>query len=218
MLRVARSFRGSVVHRRSCVSRPIFANVYGVLSRRAERGPLGERRRALVAQLSGRVLDMGAGTGETFKHVPALVDEVVALEPDRTMVRQARPKAAQATVPVRLVRGVGERLPFPAATFDGAVVALVLCTVEDPRKTLAELRRVLRPDARLYVMEHVRADDSELAAWQDRMEVPWAWFNGGCRPNRPILKMVEEAGFRVAEVERYGFPVLPHVQAVAVRL
>lgn len=202
---------------RPSTSRPIFARWYGRFSHRAEAGELGERRRALLAQLSGRVLDLGVGTGETFKHIPASVDEVIALEPDPAMLRQARQHLIEAMASVRLVRGVGEKLPFPQAAFDTAVVALVLCTVGDPETTLAELHRVLRPGSRLFLMEHVRANDEVLARWQDRLERPWSWFNGGCRPNQRTLELIEEAGFRLGNLDHYGFPVLPHVQGVAVR-
>ncbi|HWC26402.1 MAG TPA: class I SAM-dependent methyltransferase, partial [Solirubrobacteraceae bacterium] len=126
-------------------TRPFFARWYGVLTRRAERGELGTRRQALVAQAAGRVLDLGAGTGESFKHLPAAVSEVVALDPDPAMLRQARRRLPEANVPVRLVRGVGEALPFADEAFDTALAALVLCTVEDPEATAAELYRVLRP-------------------------------------------------------------------------
>lgn len=198
-------------------ARPVFARWYGVLSRRAERGELGRRRRALLMQASGRVLDLGAGTGESFKHFPAAVSELVALDPDPLMLRQARRRLVEAKMPVRLVRGVGERLPFADETFDTAVVALVLCTVENLDATVAELNRVLRPGGRLLLMEHVRAADQTLAEWQDRLDRPWSWLNGGCHPNRRTIAAVEAAGFRLEQLERYGYDALPHIQAVAVR-
>ncbi|MDP8992709.1 MAG: class I SAM-dependent methyltransferase [Actinomycetota bacterium] len=198
-------------------SRPFFAAWYDAMNRRADRGELGKRRQALFGQLSGRVLDVGIGTAETVKHVPLTVSGMIAVEPDPAMVRRARQRLDGARVPVRLVRSLGERLPFGHASFDAAVVALVLCTVDDPDATLAELHRVVRPGGKLFLMEHVRATDDELAAWQDRLARPWAWLNGGCRPNRRTLEAVEAAGFRLATLERYGFPALPHVQGFAVR-
>lgn len=197
--------------------RPLFARWYGVLSRRAERGELGKRRRALLAQASGRVLDLGVGTGESFKYLPPAVSEVVALDPDPVMLRQARRRLVDAKMPVRLVRGVGERLPCADETFDAAVVALVLCTVENLEATVAEIHRVLRPGGQLLLMEHVRATDEALAGWQDRFERPWSWLNGGCRPNRRTVEAIQAAGFRIEGLERYGFPAVPHVQGVAVR-
>ncbi|MGH9152607.1 MAG: class I SAM-dependent methyltransferase, partial [Acidimicrobiales bacterium] len=198
-------------------SRPLFARCYGALARRAERGQLGVRRRAMISSAAGRVLDLGAGPGGSFEHFGDAVTAVVAVDPDPAMVGQARSRLAGAAAPVRLVLGAGERLPFADHSFDSVVVALVLCTVEDPTEVAAEVHRVLRPGGRLLFMEHVRARDEELAAWQDRVQRPWSWCNGGCRPNRASLDIIREAGFRLGPVECYGFPVLPHVQGEARR-
>ncbi len=198
-------------------SRPVFARWYGVLARRAEHGEIGRRRQALLGQASGLVLDVGAGTGEGFKHTPPTVRALVALEPDPAMLRQAKPRLHEAGVPVLLVQGRSERLPFPDATFDTVVACLVLCTVDDLALTVAGIHRVLRPGGRLLLMEHVRADEEALADWQDLLERPWSWLHGGCHPNRRTLEAVEGAGFRLGPLERHGFAVLPHVQGVAVR-
>ena len=193
----------------------MFGRCYAVLSRRADAGQLGVRRRALVAQARGRVLDLGAGPGDVFPHVPATVTGIVAVDPDRTMLKQARRRVTAASAPVLLVRAAAERLPFRDAAFDTALVALVLCTVDDPQSAVAEIHRLLRTGGRLLVMEHVRSDDETLAAWQDRLEPLWSWCNGGCRPNRTTLRTLREAGFRFDVVEQYGFPALPHVQGMA---
>lgn len=206
-----------LARRRGAASRPVFARWYGLLSRRAERGELGERRSALLGQASGRVLDLGAGTGESFKHFPGTVSYVLAIDPDPAMIRQARRRLDGAGVPVGLVRAVGEALPFASETFDTAVVTLVLCTVDEPEATARELHRLLRPGGQLLLMEHVRASDEELAHWQDRLERPWSWLNGGCRPNRRTLEIIRSAGFRLTQLQSYGFPVLPHVQGIAAR-
>lgn len=163
------------------------------------------------------MLDVGAGTGEAFKHVPSDVTGVVAVEPDPGMLRRARRRAAETNAPVGFVRALGEALPFSAECFDTAVATLVLCTVEDLEATVAELYRVLRPGGRLLLMEHVRASDDALAGWQDAVERPWSWCNGGCRPNRRTLEAIDRAGFTIHGLERYGFSVLPHVQGIALR-
>ncbi|MDP8927014.1 MAG: class I SAM-dependent methyltransferase [Actinomycetota bacterium] len=195
----------------------LFARWYGRRARRAERGEIGQRRRRLVAQASGRVLDLGAGTGESFKHLPSAVSQVVAVEPDPWMLRQAQQRVTEARVPVSFVRAVSDALPFGAGSFDTAVVALVLCTVDDLEGTIAELRRVLRPGGKLLLMEHVRATDDALAQLQDLVARPWSWSNGGCRPNRSTLEAIERGGFGLDGLEWYGYPVLPHVQGVALR-
>ena len=198
-------------------TRPLFSWWYGALARRADQGEIGRRRQRLVGQASGRVLDLGAGTGESFKHIPATVRELVALEPDPAMLRQARPRTGETSVAVRIVQGASEQLPFATATFDTVVACLVLCSVRDLDVTVAEIHRVLRPGGRLLLMEHVRAADEALAEWQDLVQRPWSWVNGGCHPNRPAVAAIQDAGFRFATLEHYGFPVLPHVEGSAVR-
>lgn len=202
---------------RTCHNRPFFARWYGLLSRRAEAGELGARRRGLVAGARGRVLDVGAGPGDTFKHFSAAVSAHVALEPDAAMLTRARRRREEGPAPAQLVRAVAERLPFRDEAFDTVVAALVLCSVEDPHRAVAEIRRVLRPGGRLLLLEHVRADDPVLARWQDRVQPLWSWCNGGCRPNRATLDVLRQAGFGVRALESYGFPVLPYIQGEAVR-
>ena len=141
----------------------------------------------------------------------------MALDPDAAMIRRAQRRRTEAPAPVRLTRGAGERLPFRDEAFDTVVLALVLCSVEEPHAAAAEIHRVLRPGGRLLLMEHVRADDPVLARWQDRVQPLWSWCNGGCRPNRPTIDILREAGFRLRGLESYGFPVLPHVQGEALR-
>lgn len=200
----------------SCSPR-LFARWYDRRARRAEREEMGQRRRRLLTQASGRVLDLGAGTGESFQHLPPAVTEVIAVEPDPWMLRQAQRRVSDAEVPVWFVRAISEALPFPEGSFDTAIVALVLCTVDDLEAAVAELHRVLRPGGKLLVLEHVRASDDTLAQLQDLVERPWSWCNRGCRPNRSTLGTIEKAGFGLEELEWYGYPVLPHVQGIALR-
>lgn len=201
----------------------MFARCYNVRARLAERGELGQRRRALLGGAAGLALEVGAGTGENFKHYGAPVTAVVAVEPDPTMIRMAARRVREAGVPVHLVRACGEDLPFRDQVFDTVVVTLVLCSVDDPARTLEELWRVLRPGGRLLFLEHVRASSKRLARWQDRLERPWGALTGGCHPNRATLDAIRNAGFETDDVEgfdlRPGIPLVhPHIQGAAVRL
>jgi ubiquinone/menaquinone biosynthesis C-methylase UbiE len=208
---------------------PLFARCYDVLARLGERGELGQRRRVLLDSAAGLVLDLGAGTGESFKHYGAHstdgapVTAVVAVEPDPAMIRRATRRVGEASVPVHLVRARGEALPFGDGVFETVVSTLVLCSVDHPGQTLAELHRVLRPGGHLLFMEHVRASSEPLARWQDRLERPWGVVSGGCHPNRATLEAIRGAGFEAADVERFDLRpgialVRPHVQGVAVRV
>lgn len=176
-------------------------------------------RRRLVADAKGEVLEIGAGTGRNLSEYVA-AERVVALEPEPDMRARAEPRAKRATVPVEVVDGDAMALPLPDASFDTVVVSLVLCTIPDPGRALAEARRVLRPEGTLRFYEHVRSDDPKLAARQDRWCRPWRWFGRGCHPNRDTVALIERSGFRARELQELslsGVPsiVRPHVLGVA---
>jgi SAM-dependent methyltransferase len=201
--------------------RPIFAAVYDVIGRIDERAGMAERRRDLLAQAHGRVVEIGSGTGLNFAHYPPAVTKVEATEPDRFMRKRARKAAALAPVPVSVTDAVAEALPFEDGSFDAAVSTLVLCSVRDADMALHEVLRVLKPAGRLLFFEHVRGR-GRLARWQDRLERPWGWFAGGCHPNRDTLAAIRDAGFEMEQAEEFEFnPALvlvrPHASGSAVR-
>ena len=200
---------------------PVFAWCYARLAKSQERAGMADRRRDLLAGASGRILEIGAGTGLNFAHYPPAVTEVVATEPDPHMLRRAREAAAGAPVPVTVVQAPAERLPFPDGEFDAVVSTLVLCSVRDPADALGEIRRVLRPDGVLLFFEHVRSLSPGHARWQDRLERPWGWVSGGCHPNRDTAGSIERAGFTFRSIERFPFgppaPARPHISGAAFR-
>ena len=198
----------------------LYAAGYDRFTARAEKkSDAGAHRRALVGDAKGEVIEIGAGTGRNLVEYEAAA-RVVAVEPDPGMRARAERRAARARVPVEVVDGDAQALPFPDASFDTAVMSLVLCTIADPGLALGEARRVLRPGGTLRFYEHVRSDDAALAARQDRWCRPWRWFGRGCHPNRETIGLIERSGFRVRErtdVPLAGVPsiVRPHVLGVA---
>ena len=201
------------------VRHPIFARCYARVGHLMD-AEIGDHRRRLLAGLTGRVLEVDAGNGLNFPHYPATVAEVLAIEPERYLRRQALAAARQAPVPIRVVAGTAEALPAPDGAVDAVVASLVLCTVADPERALAEVRRVLRPGGRLRFYEHVRAKDPRLARWQDRLERPWGWLVGGCHPNRDTVTAITAAGLRLVQLDRFDLPAMPpparpHVLGVA---
>jgi len=178
--------------------------IYDLLSRGAEKGEMGERREALLAGVEGEVLEIGAGTGWNLPHYRAAA-RVVAVEPDASMAKRLPEKLAQASVPVEVVTAQAESLPFPDASFDAVVSTFVLCSVEDPARVLAELRRVLRPEGRLVLLEHVRGA-GRTARWQDRMTGLHRRLAGNCHLNRDTRAAIGEAGFDVAAVAPVRIP------------
>jgi SAM-dependent methyltransferase len=188
----------------------IFAALYDPMSKGWEARHGAELKRKLLSNATGRVLEIGVGTGLSFAHYPPDV-ELVGVEPSAPMLRRARRRAAELGLDVTLIQAPAEELPFESDTFDTAVSLAVLCTVGDPGRALTELRRVLRPGGRLVFLEHVRAEDPRLAGWQDRLERPWGWAACGCHPNRRTLETIEAAGFELAEIDHQDLPDIPRL-------
>ena len=185
-----------------------FALTYDRQLARVERSGLGEIRRRLVETASGRVLEIGTGTGANLDHYGPAVESLTLTEPERPMLRRlesrVRERAPQATV----LRAPAEDLPFDDDSFDTAVSTLVLCGVADQPRALRELRRVLRPGGRLIFVEHVRSEDPKLARLQDRMN-RLNRFVVCCECNRPTLDSMKAAGFQIDELEHTRLQKVP---------
>ncbi|MDP9228385.1 MAG: class I SAM-dependent methyltransferase, partial [Actinomycetota bacterium] len=166
---------------------PLFARFYDRMISGSERAGLTELRRSLLGRASGRALEIGAGTGLNLGLYPPGLSELVLAEPDPHMARQLRERVeggASAVDRVTVIEAPAEELPFDEGSFDTVVSTLVLCSVDDPDRALAEARRVLAEDGALIFLEHVRGGRA-LSWWQDRLERPWGAVAGGCHPNRP---------------------------------
>lgn len=187
----------------------VFAAGYDWFMAGTERKGLAARRKALLASAHGRVLEIGGGTGANLPFYGERIDEVVVTEPEEPMLRRLQKKLGAASVPVRVVHAPAERLPVPDAGFDVAVSTLVLCTVADPARALAEVRRALKPGGRLLFVEHVRSDDPRIARRQDRLHGPWRRFGHGCNTNRATVDTIERSGFTIVELERGSLPGAP---------
>jgi ubiquinone/menaquinone biosynthesis C-methylase UbiE len=195
------------------VNHPLFARAYLWLSvKEEEAGRAGHREEAL-AGLSGRVLEIGAGNGLNFAHYPATVDEVVAVEPEPILREHAKRAASESAVRVTVVDGLADALPVEDESVDAAVASLVLCTVPDQARTLAEVRRVLRPGGELRFYEHVLSRAHGLARFQRFSDATyWPHISGGCHMARDTARAIEDAGFTIESQKRWAYrpsPVLP---------
>lgn len=179
----------------------LFAIGYDRVLEGTERAGLAERRERLVQDASGSVLEIGAGTGHNFAHYPADLERLVLTEPSAAMAAKLRRRVETSGRIAEVVEAPADELPFADDEFDTVVGTLVLCTVDDVERSLAEIRRVLKPGGQLLLIEHVRSDDPGRAKWQDRMETPWRIFGNGCRCNRDTEQLVAAAGFEFSELE-----------------
>ncbi len=188
-----------------------FAAWYDALSRNAERRLFGPLRAEMLGPLTGRIVEIGAGTGANLPHYSRDA-EVLGMEPDPFMLRRAQEKLARLGNPrIELRQAPAERIPVEAGTVDHVVSTLVLCTVADPAAALAEVRRVLRPDGRLHFIEHVRADGL-LGRAQDVIRPLWHYFAGGCTVNRRTKELIRASGFQIERLTthtiQFGVPLI----------
>lgn len=159
------------------------------------RGILAQRRR-WIPEARGEILEIGVGSGLNLPfYDPARARQVIAIDPSAAVRRRARSRGAAASVPVALMGGDAEALAFASARFDTVVMTYTLCSVRDPARALAEIRRVLRPDGALIVVEHGIARAPATRAWQRRITPAWRRVAGNCHLDRDVVALLAAAGF-----------------------
>jgi SAM-dependent methyltransferase len=179
---------------------PFFARLWTFLSSH-ETDEIKRLRRENLAGLSGRVLEVGAGTGTNFAFYPATVTEVVAIEPERRLAPLAREAAESASFPVTVSTGTVEK--FSASEpFDAVVCSLVLCSVDDPDGVLRQLYSYLRPGGELRYLEHVANTGFRGRVQRLADATVWPRLMGNCHTHRDTEASIADAGFQVEAVRR----------------
>ena len=198
-----------------------FARFYDRIAAKHEQ-LVGERRSALLASLTGTVLELGPGTGVNFRHLPRGV-RWIGVEPNPHMHPFLLQRAQEAGVHAE-IRGVSaERMEVEPESVDAVICTLVLCSVDDPAGTLADIRRVLRPGGRFVFLEHVGAPrGSALRLVQRLLRPAWGFLADGCCPDRDTADAIRAAGFSSLELEEFRLPrsmlpVTPHLAGTAVK-
>jgi ubiquinone/menaquinone biosynthesis C-methylase UbiE len=186
----------------------LFAMTYDRNMVRVEKAGLRALRQSLLTAASGKVLEIGGGTGANLPFYPPEVESLTITEPEASMVSRLEQRVREQAPRARVLRAPAEDLPFEDCTFDAVVSTLVLCGVSDQPQALRQIRRVLRPGGQLLFIEHVRSDNARLAHRQDRMN----WLNRllvCCDCNRPTLTFVQEEGFTIGQVEHLTWQKVP---------
>jgi len=207
ILHLCRHAPGALALKRTLPQDALYAELIG----RADRAGLADRRRALVADLRGHVVEVGCGTGAMFGHYEQAT--VTAIEPDEAFAARAR-EAAHGR-PIEVIIGTGEAMPLPDASADAAVVVLVLCSVPDVDAVCREIVRIVKPGGAVRLLEHVRSTATVAGALMRAVDPLWLRINGqGCHLDRDPVPALERAGLRIESVHAFqiwsaGLPAFP---------
>ena len=192
---------------------------YDRVMAKTEAACLQNWRRELLAQVSGEVLEIGAGTGANIKLYSERVSRLMLTEPDRHMRRQLEEKIIRHD-PDRLgvSEGTAENIAADNESFDYVVTSLVCCSVADLNASLGEIKRVLRPGGGLVFMEHVAAPDgSSRRRWQNRINPIWKTLMGNSHLNRETEQAIVEEGFEIVQIERESMRKAPPIVRPTIR-
>jgi ubiquinone/menaquinone biosynthesis C-methylase UbiE len=173
--------------------------------------PLYRDRQKLIQQASGRVLELGVGTGANFPHYTASANEIHGIEPALALLEQARVEASACVEPERfhLIQAGAEALPYPDNHFDTVVACLVFCTIPDASSAAAEVLRVLRPGGKLLVLEHVAHHRPAWHRTQKFIEPVWTPLACGCHLSRDTGALLSATGYDTRDLHHWQHPRLP---------
>ncbi len=193
---------------------PAFASLYNPTMWIAEQVLFRPHRIYLARGLSGRVLDLGAGTGTMFPYITAQADNkqlptLYAIEPDPYMRRQAQSRANSLALDIEIQAAEAESLPYPADFFDTVIAALVFCTIPDVETAISEIIRVLKPGGELRVLEHV-IDTGWRRQIQETLAPIWQAVAGNCHLTRRTgTRLVQTRELESIELKHMKIGVLP---------
>ena len=171
-----------------------------------------QRRETLAPICGGTVLEIGFGTGLNLPYYPQQVTKLTVIDRERMLAGRVAKRIAAARMPVEQMQvDASGKLPFDENSFDAVVTTLTLCSIEDAPACLAEIRRVLKHEGRYVFLEHGRSRDERVAKRQDRFNPIQKIIACGCNLNRPIDRIIETAGLKIAELERYWMPGSPRI-------
>ena len=188
--------------------------IFPRLMDRVMRGPSFQEQRHVVLQpVHGRVLEIGFGTGLNVPHYPPNVEWLTAIEPGALLEQTIAERMRGASMPIEVVQLPAEEIPWADGSFDCVVSTWTLCTIADPVRSLAQIRRVLKKNGRLVFLEHGRSDDASVVRWQDLFNPIQRVLACGCNLNRRIDRLIADNGFTLDRLDRFVMPGVPRIGA-----
>lgn len=167
-------------------------------------------RSRIVPKAEGDVLELGCGGGINMAfYDPAKVKSFSGVDPSAGLLDRSREAAQAIGIEADIRGGIGEAIPFADASFDTVLCTFTLCSVDEQKQVLAEMRRVLRPGGKVLFLEHGSAPDEDVRKWQRRIEPIWKRIGGNCHLTRPITSAYEAAGFKVSGGDKGYMPKSP---------
>lgn len=170
-------------------------------------GPIEKQRAKVVPIATGRVLEIGIGSGLNLPHYdPSKVTSVIGVDPDAHIWARSENRRKAVDFEVERIGLSGEDIPMESDSADTVVVTYSLCTIPDPVRALREIRRILKPDGEILFTEHGRAPDARVEEWQTRIDPIWSKVAGGCHSGRDIPDLMAQAGLETIELHQQYIP------------
>ena len=170
-------------------------------------GPIEKQRAKIVPLATGRVVEIGIGSGLNLPHYDAdKVEHITGIDPDEAIWKRSQKRRDACPIPIERLGLSGQNIPLDNKSADTVLVTYSLCTIPNPVKALKEMKRILKPEGRLLFCEHGKAPDAKTARTQARIDPIWKKLAGGCHSGRDIPHLIKEAGFNIETLEEMYIP------------
>lgn len=181
-------------------SNVIFPRILDIVMTNRE---MTEQRDVVLREVHGDVFEIGFGTGLNLSHYPENVKKLTIVDPNPGCYKRAKKRIAESPIEVESHLLSGEKLPFEDERFDSVVCTWTLCSIPNVDQALGEMRRVLRPEGRMYFIEHGLAPEPNVQKWQNRLNRMWGKIGDGCNLNRNMRELIQDNRFRFVDLENF---------------
>jgi ubiquinone/menaquinone biosynthesis C-methylase UbiE len=158
-------------------------------------------RERVVSGATGRILEIGIGSGANLRYYGSQAEHVIGLDPSVKLLEMAAEADRRSGLSMELVKGSAETIPIDDKTIDTVITTWTLCSISDVNRALSEMRRVLKPGGSLLFVEHGLSPDNSVRRWQNRLNPIWKRVAGGCNLNRATRQLIEVTGFRIERIK-----------------